>query len=649
MDASIIARPTRIKLIRRQAIPNTLPFAARLFLRYLANAIVYNAHNLLSFLKGTMPPAAPSFDGESEDHEKHRSIAKRMSGSSGSAHSVQYYRKLRRVKPELRKNVEVSDFRIARKLRNVDSCDDENSDGVSETTPKRRRVMADQMFHDGDQNLALSGAEEDSEEIDYADFSSDDDKSSIESSHEDEDVPPGLQRKKKFYIVQNGNKIILSNHIFISCLIFQHIHQLLLEPLHSPNTKIDQVDEEAACDICRISECEYDDEMVFCDGCNLCVHMSCYGLSDLPPDEWLCMKCALCFGNNPPCILCPTTGGALKCTKGMDRWAHVVCALWIPECRWCTYIYIYVCVFGDYEKREPITNIEEIADERWQLNRYFELIVYVYVLYLKLQTASDDEYDVRGSETLRRLENNFYLYVEYEKISERLSIDPLVVSDVYEYWKLKRMDAGRKPLIRNPQDEIKIEIDQPSTFTLQLPSPIHRGISTRIRNCASDAPNSMFAKWSLQSGRIIRSLDMGRNLLTLVLRREKERQRLVETELAMIRNIWEQSLSPVPVSQRTVVGMVETLQVSLLVLCHLIAFQRRNYSSLVSEANKLYDNLAPRKCNLRNRNNVHSTGNGRKQSLINKFVTDFTYYMRLYCMGDHPISRSANADTSVTN
>lgn len=53
----------------------------------------------------------------------------------------------------------------------------------------------------------------------------------------------------------------------------------------------------------------------------------------------------------------------MKCTADGDSWAHVVCALWVPEVR-----------FVDTDHREPISNISDIPNERWTL-RYFFLRV----------------------------------------------------------------------------------------------------------------------------------------------------------------------------------------------------------------------------------------------------------------------------------
>ncbi len=143
--------------------------------------------------------------------------------------------------------------------------------------------------------------------------------------------------------------------------------------------------------------------MIFCDGCNVCVHQACYGVQELPTGAWLCCPCgksseldtqsspshwlhALALESTTPstCFLCGYGGGALKelsasifqrgtrlrhvlASAGVALWpsiggvsslgggvsslaggvtmkekasiaphlcwVHVVCVLWIPECR----------------------------------------------------------------------------------------------------------------------------------------------------------------------------------------------------------------------------------------------------------------------------------------------------------------------------
>lgn len=56
---------------------------------------------------------------------------------------------------------------------------------------------------------------------------------------------------------------------------------------------------------------------------------ACYGILKVPEGSWLCRTCVL--GVHPQCILCPKRGGAMKPTRTGTKWAHVSCALWIPE------------------------------------------------------------------------------------------------------------------------------------------------------------------------------------------------------------------------------------------------------------------------------------------------------------------------------
>lgn len=58
---------------------------------------------------------------------------------------------------------------------------------------------------------------------------------------------------------------------------------------------------------------------------------ACYGILKVPEGSWLCRPCVL--GIYPQCLLCPKKGGAMKTTRTGTKWAHVSCALWIPEVR----------------------------------------------------------------------------------------------------------------------------------------------------------------------------------------------------------------------------------------------------------------------------------------------------------------------------
>lgn len=77
-------------------------------------------------------------------------------------------------------------------------------------------------------------------------------------------------------------------------------------------------------------------------------------MGELIIGQWLCRTCSM--GIKPECVLCPNKGGAMKSTKSGKHWAHVSCALWIPEVS-----------IGCVDRMEPITKISSIPQSRWAL------------------------------------------------------------------------------------------------------------------------------------------------------------------------------------------------------------------------------------------------------------------------------------------
>ncbi|CAH8627010.1 unnamed protein product [Dicrocoelium dendriticum] len=117
-----------------------------------------------------------------------------------------------------------------------------------------------------------------------------------------------------------------------------------------------EFDENAKCDVCQSYEGEDGNELVFCDGCFVCVHQACYGISKLPEGAWICRQCEVGVKSTTPCSLCPNTGGAMKMTEDNTKWCHISCALWVPEVG-----------FGSVELMEPVIRVDEIPRARRNL------------------------------------------------------------------------------------------------------------------------------------------------------------------------------------------------------------------------------------------------------------------------------------------
>lgn len=116
--------------------------------------------------------------------------------------------------------------------------------------------------------------------------------------------------------------------------------------------------DEQRCTVCDEAECNNSNAIVFCDGCDIAVHQDCYGIPFIPEGQWLCSQCTISRKRKASCIFCPNKSGALKMTD-TRRWAHVLCALWIPEVLVLRPIYM-----------EPIGGIDRIPKSRWKLVCY---------------------------------------------------------------------------------------------------------------------------------------------------------------------------------------------------------------------------------------------------------------------------------------
>ncbi|XP_007568498.1 protein Jade-3 isoform X1 [Poecilia formosa] len=293
-----------------------------------------------------------------------------------------------------------------------------------------------------------------------------------------------------------------------------------------------EYDEDVICDVCRSPDSEEGNDMVFCDKCNICVHQACYGIVKVPVGNWLCRTCVLSI--DPQCLLCPKKGGAMKATRAGTKWAHVSCALWIPEVS-------IACP----ERMEPITKVSHIPPSRWSLIcslcklktgaciqcsvknctiPFHVTCAFEHSLEMKTILDEGDEVKFKSfclkhskpgdtglspgrskapseaakvgqrAQRLQELEEEFYTLIQLGQLAQELGLSERPLDFIYQYWKLKRKSSFNKPLLPPKEEE--------ENLVLQ---PQEDSIHTRMR---------MFMH-------LRQDLERVRNLCYMVSRREK--------------------------------------------------------------------------------------------------------------------------------
>lgn len=115
--------------------------------------------------------------------------------------------------------------------------------------------------------------------------------------------------------------------------------------------QLDQ-DMDAVCDVCNDGEVTLNNQIIFCDACNVAVHQKCYGIDHIPSGNFFCRTCihfdvdkeylAARKRGGPPvkltrhpiiCELCPRRQGAFVQVDSLEptkkaKWVHVGCAKW---------------------------------------------------------------------------------------------------------------------------------------------------------------------------------------------------------------------------------------------------------------------------------------------------------------------------------
>jgi hypothetical protein len=116
-------------------------------------------------------------------------------------------------------------------------------------------------------------------------------------------------------------------------------------------------DAELCCCVCGEGDTTDDNDILICDGCSFAAHQDCYFVKSIPDGQWFCQLCESFnhkssksskasrrvggegleeFLASISCSLCLQSatfegGGLMKPTSNSGQWAHVKCAVWVPE------------------------------------------------------------------------------------------------------------------------------------------------------------------------------------------------------------------------------------------------------------------------------------------------------------------------------
>jgi hypothetical protein len=132
---------------------------------------------------------------------------------------------------------------------------------------------------------------------------------------------------------------------------YQAVQTRLQEAELAWQAQLDQ-DMDAVCDVCFDGEVTPENQIIFCDACNVAVHQGCYGIDQIPSGNYFCHTCthfeidkeylAAKRRDGPPlkitrhpivCELCPRRQGAFVQVQSSvptpkAKWVHVGCAKW---------------------------------------------------------------------------------------------------------------------------------------------------------------------------------------------------------------------------------------------------------------------------------------------------------------------------------
>ncbi|UZJ54898.1 hypothetical protein CBS101457_004218 [Exobasidium rhododendri] len=233
--------------------------------------------------------------------------------------------------------------------------------------------------------------------------------------------------------------------------------------------------EDIECAICDDGECENSNAIVFCDGCNLAVHQDCYGIPYIPEGQWLCRKCTVSPDRAISCVLCPHEGGAFKQTT-QGKWAHLLCAMWIPETGVSNQVYM-----------EPIDSVERIPKARWRLQCYL----------CKHKNGACIQCDKKNCFTAFHVtcarRASLLLKSQRQRVthSQEVDSDDEESTDVLRAWCHKHVPKSvRAQRARQREEEDERDLFEDATSQPRSESPLRHGDHQHHRKSAATTPQA---------------------------------------------------------------------------------------------------------------------------------------------------------------
>ncbi|EPR78078.1 Bromodomain and PHD finger containing protein [Spraguea lophii 42_110] len=165
----------------------------------------------------------------------------------------------------------------------------------------------------------------------------------LEGTNEEETIKPNKLNRDDFqnieYNIDTMDYNFLSNIIYnrkpteIEILTFELIidrlekewycfQQNIVNKISRPMLSQDQY-----CNVCALGESSVENNLIYCDGCDLCVHQECYGIPFVPDEAWFCKPCLFAKRRPPKCKFCTMVGSAYKPTSD-KKWGHIICTIW---------------------------------------------------------------------------------------------------------------------------------------------------------------------------------------------------------------------------------------------------------------------------------------------------------------------------------